>query len=65
MSMFLFREALIISAVTAATCLTLGTALRLAKKSRRRKFAEPVISVGYLLFAASVVIYIVLGFSSP
>ena len=65
LSMFLSRQALIISAVAAAICVTLGCVLQLAMKNRRRKFAEPIIYVGYLFLAASVAIYIVLGFSSP
>ena len=64
-SLFLSREALIISAIAAAICVTMGTTLRLAMKDRKRKFAAPIIYLGYLLFAASVVIYIVLGFLPP
>ena len=64
-SLFLSREALIISAIAAAICVTMGSALRFTMKDRGKKFAEPTIYLGYLLFAASVAIYIVLGFLPP
>jgi hypothetical protein len=64
-SLFLSREALIISAIAAAICVTMGSTLWSIMKDRRRKFAAPVLYLGYLLFAASVAIYIVLGFLSP
>jgi len=64
-STLLSREAYIISAVAAAILLSMETALRLARMNGGRKFAQPIIYLGYLLFAASVAIYIVLGFSSP
>jgi len=63
--LFLSREALIISAIAAAFCVTMGSVLRFAMKDRRRTFAEPIIYLGYLFFAASVAIYIVLGFLPP
>ena len=64
-SLFLSREALIISAIAAAICVTMGSTLRFIMKDRRRKFAAPILYLGYLLFAASVAIYIVLGFLPP
>lgn len=64
-SLFLSREALIISAVAAAICVTIGSVLRFTMKDRRGKFADPIVYLGYLLFAASVAIYIVLGFLPP
>jgi len=64
-SLFLSREALIFLAIAAAICVTMGSILRFAMKDRRRKFAALIIYLGYLLFAASVAIYIALGFLSP
>ena len=64
-SLFLSREALIISAIAAAICVTMGSTLRFITKNRGGRLAAYLLCIGYILFAASIAIYIVLGFLSP
>ncbi len=65
MPLFLSREAVIFLAVAAAICVTLGSVLRFIIQNPVRRLAAYLIYPGYILFAASIAIYIVLGFLSP
>ncbi len=64
-SLFLSREAVIFLAIAAAICVTLGSVLRSIIRNLVRRLAAYLIYLGYILFAASIAIYIVLGFLSP
>jgi hypothetical protein len=56
---------MIFLAVAAVICVTLGSVLRFITKNRGSRLAAYLICIGYILFAASIAIYIVLGLLSP
>ena len=64
-SLFLSRQAVIFLAVAAAICVTLGSVLRFITQNRVRRLAAYLIYIGYILFAASIAIYIVVGLLFP
>jgi hypothetical protein len=65
LSLFLSRQVMIFLAVAAVICVTLGSVLRFITKNRGGRLAAYLLCIGYILFAASIAIYIVLGFLSP
>jgi hypothetical protein len=65
LSLFLSRQVMIFLAVAALICVTLGSVLRFITQNRGSRLAASLISIGYILFSASIVIYIFLGFFSP
>jgi hypothetical protein len=56
---------MIFLAVAAVICVTLGSVLRFITQNRGSRFPAYLICIGYILFAASIAIYIVLGLLSP
>ncbi|HXZ34858.1 MAG TPA: hypothetical protein VEL68_02430 [Thermodesulfobacteriota bacterium] len=56
---------MIFLAIGAAICVTLGSLLRFIIRNPVRRLAAYPIYLGYILFTASIAIYIVLGFLSP
>lgn len=65
LSLFLSRQVMIFLAVAAVICVTLGSVLRFITQNRGGRLAAYLLCIGYILFAASIAIYIVLGFLSP
>lgn len=65
MSLFLSRQVMIFLAVAAVICVTLGSVLRFITQNRGSRLAAYLICIGYILFAASIAIYIVLGLFKP
>jgi hypothetical protein len=65
LSLFLSRQVMIFLAVAAVICVTLGSVLRFITKNRGGRLAAYLLCIGYILFAASIAIYIVVGLLSP